>query len=731
MPFSIRGPCLRFCVVSNLPDTVGTLLLEPTMEAIDLGTTSEDSATRRDVSHPSGSKPQKHFTRLHRIVLIGAPIVSFGTLGFLAFLWAGSYRARNSLPIPQSWYKLLDRDWVLRAVTLTTLALRTATALDAGIATSMLAALLLERQGVRLSQLAGVSVLRSTDSPPHTLAWIARNDILGPPLHKLRYLLTILLLTTLATQLASTILLFDFNNTTIPRSPAATNSTIRYSYSATSGPIKFYNSNQAPFFGYSARFPRFAEYSEPPAQPAPAEERTFQDTGIVYRAFIPLQKESREKLKQYSGPATVLSAQVVCVRPNISRFAVSSPQIPRHSQILFANLTYSLGIPALPKSIDIFAGNFSKSAAVSRKLSVPVSISSMLLDDNPGLDANQWPMSVASVVMYRSRGFLLLNWTGSFRDWNSGDLAFQDSWQRRSRKEWTTLSHRTRSVSVDVTMCVTRFNSSLYLVDTDIGVPAIEPEVAWDNATGSLTTADAATYLGQRDRPNELLFHMTTPPAVQISGNNTGRETIGIGASVTEQVVLAMENMVGKFAALDHSGKLLAGMRWAATLCYDINLDSHIGLHNSFTGVFQDVMQRTRNPAVAVQSLLTMGTANAYVELQPYFDFVLPVAYSVWAPAFIPTRWRGFGIIAAAVVVHALAVAIVVVLFVRETSSTQLGNSWQAVSQVMDDETRLLIPEAAKYESGEFQKRIKSEGRNVRYRIVKEGDSESPKLAKT
>lgn len=78
--------------------------------------------------------------------------------------------------------------------------------------------------------------------------------------------------------------------------------------------------------------------------------------------------------------------------------------------------------------------------------------------------------------------------------------------------------------------------------------------------------------------------------------------------------------------------------------------------------------------------------------------------------------------------VHALAVAAVVVLFVRETRSTQLGNSWQAVAQVMSGETQLLIPEAARCESGEFQKMIKREGRNIRYRIVKEDDS--PKLSR-
>jgi len=680
-------------------------------------------------ARPPQDVPRKRFTPLHMAILVGASTVSFGAIGFLAFLWTGAYCARNSLPLPETWYTLLDRRWVLRAITLTTLALRTTTSLDAGIATSMLAALLLERQGVQLSRLANVSILRSTDSPPHTLAWAARIDILTRPLHKLRYLLVVLLLTTLTTQLASTVLLSDFADTVIPRIRTTSNSMIRFSYSATSGPIKFINTNQASYFGYLARFPRFAEYSEVPVQPAPAEERRFQDTGVTYRAFIPLPKEAREQLRQYSGPATVLEAHVVCVRPTIPRFAISSPEIDGHPQILFANLTYSLTTPAALQSIQPFSLNFTKSAAKPRSLSVPVAMPSVPLDGDPGEGAQQWPMSIVSVLLDGSRSFLLLNWTGSFNEWYNDDLALPDSWQRRSSEEWTIVSHRTRNISIDATLCVTRFNSSLYLVNTDVGEPAFEPEVAWDNATGRLTTEDAAKYLSTRDPSGgRLPLGMAGPPTASIPANYTARDKIGIGASVTEQVVLAMENMQAKFSALDYSGELLKGMKWAAVLCYDINLDSQIGLHNSFTSVFQDIMQRTRNPAVAVQSLLTMATANAYVELQPYFDFELPVAYSVWEPAFIPEGWRGFGIVTGAVVVQALALVAVTVLFVRETRSTQLGNSWQAVAQVTDDNTRLLIPEAARRQSKAFQKWITGEGWDMRYRIVNEGGS--PKLAR-
>ncbi|KAK0613306.1 hypothetical protein B0T14DRAFT_569373 [Immersiella caudata] len=670
-------------------------------------------------SRPSHNAPTKRFSPLHISILIGSSAVSFGVIGFLAFLWAGSYCARNSLPFAQTWYTLLDQGWVLRAITLTTVLLRTATSLDAGIATSMLATLLLERQGVQLSRLAKVSILRSTDSPPHALAWAAWIDILTRPLHNsLRYLLTALLLTTLTTQFASTILLFDFTSTLIPRIRTTANSMIQFSYSGTNGPVEFTNGKQAPYFGYSARFPRFAEHSESPVEPPPNEERTFQDTGLTHRAFIPLPKEARQRLRQYSGPATVLETQVVCVRPTILQFAISSPQIPRYTQLLFANLTYSLITPAALQSTEMFNPNFTESVVKPRKISVPVVVHSD--------DVKQWPMSIVSVWLDELEGYLLLNWTADpTRDWYKGDLALQNSWQRRTSGEWTTMSHRTRNISIDVTMCVTLFNTSLYLIDTDVGEPAFEPEVTWDNPTRRLTTEDAAMYLSTRNNSSQLHLGMFGPPTISIPANYTGG---GYGASLRNQVRLAMGEMLSKLSVFDRSGALLGDMWWAAILCFDTNFGAQIGLHNTFTGVFQEVIQRTHNPALAVQSLLTMATANAYIELQPFFDFELPVAYSMWETAFIPVRWSGFNIVAGAVVVQALAVVAVTVLFVRETRFTELGNSWHAVAQLMDDETRLLVPEAAHRQSGAFKKWIKSNGWNIRYRIVNEGNS--PRLAR-
>ena len=683
-------------------------------------------------------EPQIRFSVIYICTLTLAPLISFGALGFLAFLWAESHRARNSLSVQQSWYGLVDRGWILRAITLSALALRTTTDMVAGIATSMLAALFLEVTGVRLSRLADVSVLRSADSPPYVLAWRALRDILTPPLHAGRYLLTLLLVTTLVLQLSSTILLFDLTETTIPRAAMPPGGLIRSSYSGISGPLRYINGKQAMYLAYTANFPRFAEHSQPPLEPAPGQERDFRDTGVVYRSFIPLPKASREQLRQFAGPATVMESQVVCVRPNISSFAVSSPQIPFHSTIRYANLTFSADVASSPSlgSIRMFTSSFLARATKPRNITMPVARPSVLLSDDddtplPGRD-QQWAMSIALTDFRETSAFMLFNWTGPGRGWTSDELASQDSWVQSHKEEWTTLTHTiVPDVSVDMTLYLTWYNSSLFNIETGVSKAYIEPQVSWDNVSGILTTAGAAKHLGAPSEGRDGVLGMTALPTpdLAISENYTAIDTMAVGASITNQVILAMEEMRIRLDIFDPDGVAFGMVNWAATLCYDTDLDSVMGIHNSFVAVFQDIMQHTGNPAVAVQSLLTMATANAYVELQPYFDFALPAQYSVWSRAQVPTGWVGFILVAATVAAHTVAVSAVVVVFRRQTRCTELGNSWQAVAQPLPDPAPLegdgeplprKLNDAARAGKREFKKRVGKEVREVRYRVVVE-----------
>jgi hypothetical protein len=67
---------------------------------------------------------------------------------------------------------LASKDWMTKSVAISSLALRTSITLQAGIATSMLAGLALERSSALFPQLALVSTIRNSNSGPYNLAWL-------------------------------------------------------------------------------------------------------------------------------------------------------------------------------------------------------------------------------------------------------------------------------------------------------------------------------------------------------------------------------------------------------------------------------------------------------------------------------------------------------------------------------------------------------------------------------
>lgn len=64
------------------------------------------------------------------------------------------------------------------------------------------------------------------------------------------------------------------------------------------------------------QYPAFAEYTEPMVADGSSG---ISDTGLTMRAFLPIDGQgNRSSIHVYKGPATVIDARVVCVRPNIT-----------------------------------------------------------------------------------------------------------------------------------------------------------------------------------------------------------------------------------------------------------------------------------------------------------------------------------------------------------------------------------------------------------------------------
>ena len=129
------------------------------------------------------------------------PVLAF--VGYISFLWFAT--DGNT-----TWRKISLSGWMTRSVAIAAVALSTAVTVQGGIASSMLAGLLLEGPGVVLPKLAVVPLMRASSPAPYTLLRHTWAD-----LHKSNGinfgLAAAVLIATLLLQFTSTILLVDIN----------------------------------------------------------------------------------------------------------------------------------------------------------------------------------------------------------------------------------------------------------------------------------------------------------------------------------------------------------------------------------------------------------------------------------------------------------------------------------------------------------------------------------------
>jgi hypothetical protein len=142
------------------------------------------------------------------IIILGISILGLlASASFISFLWCAG--DNNYI-----WRLLALNEGMTKAVAISSMVFRTSIALQAGVATSMLSGLAIERSEILLPRLATVSMMRSSNSGPIILAWLLRprprkfggiRSLLVPGLA------TLLALTTLSSQFTSTALLSDIS----------------------------------------------------------------------------------------------------------------------------------------------------------------------------------------------------------------------------------------------------------------------------------------------------------------------------------------------------------------------------------------------------------------------------------------------------------------------------------------------------------------------------------------
>ncbi|OAL47395.1 hypothetical protein IQ07DRAFT_115170 [Pyrenochaeta sp. DS3sAY3a] len=650
------------------------------------------------------------------VLVIGTGVI-FVALAFLAFFWICSHRAIDGKSFTRVWWAIVTYKWTSRVVTLSTVLIRIAAAAQLGVFAAIMAALILERVGASAEDFPLLSMIRCSNTGPQSLMWNVIHTIPTGSQFGYSILIVLALLNALTLQFASTILLADFGDATVVMGRNESSIHFGLIEIKKNGPsvntdtgIDFWK--QGP-----TTYPSFAEWREDGLKGS-----NFVDTGKTYRGLIPFRAtQERKTLHSYEGPLTIVDTRVVCVKPEFSNLSVD-PNATVTGSVLGV-LSFKNTHPAISEGWN---------EGYTFNCSLP-----MRDFNNP----NNWALSLCSFGQHVGR---------------LSDGIYEDN---------------ERSLSTGHTIAQLWLNTTMVEAGEDDFYPTLtsleqmeSSSTAWSRFGNELATFDAslcfinplpADYQGKisAEYLTEDVYLQYTPDT---STYNTEaiRRLYGATSTVlpyhdrgifyldpvtnwTENRIDSLYN-ISSYAflvnALSRSDQgddnQLAGLSLSMAT-FSTGVDS---VHRNHLQVVQRIMQTTRNPALALQAISTIILQMSYYDFMPEYDATAPGSWEPWSTVNIPTRWRAFGAIIGLLFLHFALLTLALVLFFKRTQMSLLGNSWQAVSQVMSSDTAHAVHHGAMATDWEMRREVKksaiAKGRIVIAKSQASGRTEAVSVAK-
>jgi hypothetical protein len=675
------------------------------------------------------------------IIIAGILFIAL-SIGFLSFLWFASDGN-------QTWRHIAIDNRLTTVVPILSLILRTAVTMQAGMATSMLASLALERGLVLLKQTAFISFMRHVQPQPHMFTWLALAAFSKRPLPSLLRtsvipgLAILLTITTAAIQFTSAILLSDLT----PNLIVGNNIT---SMNATN--FRFENGSFIPIIpgdtSWSRRssfYPTFAEYHEPPVY----TQNGILDTGLTLRAFLPLlDQNTRLRLHNYIGKATVVDTRVICMRPNLTNASIYS--VSDLSYFVFTGRVLpGFNISQLA-SMDLGAGNLAGCILPPHANGWPVVLcqldqSSNIIGSWAGELISEFrPASEARPYLGNGNprygtSYLALNVSnGTYVEWREVvgrnpvlmlPVSFVDN------NEWQDLvfGDGDLSVRLSVSICYTSFDSADLVIQASSGVKdRKEPSLIYTPESGScIDFGEIRRQLGQTapdgsfdpsvDGRGILKLHKRESwfpkgPNEAVTPNARGddepityiRDFADMAGPYSNLINTFSDNFTAWFAGeLKQVLKLASSETEAlSVLTPDILLQ----------GLVQDILRNGGSIAFALQSIITLLSGSAYYDQLPVFDDKQNITVSTFSLVLTPQgQYRGFFIVIIFIIFHILLTAFITFMFLTGTLVSSLGNSWQAAAQIRGRAIDEYLSDASLAKDEEVEDRIKGDGKEKQF----------------
>ncbi|KAH7071613.1 hypothetical protein FB567DRAFT_554273 [Paraphoma chrysanthemicola] len=635
-------------------------------------------------------------------VLAGGTVTLVIVVAFLAMLWQYGNNPDERSRIAHA---IAIHTFTAQSTTLSVMIIRLVVAIQSGVCTSLAAALLLEKYGVLLPDVLHLAAIKSLNGGPSTLLLQFG--------HQLRFYLrslpaitiTLLFLTATASQLASTILLSDFDDTTtrnkrvdLPVSygvePKAT-----WKAFARMINIDYWGSRPAVYIP-------FGEIQE-----APRVATNAHDSGVTYQGMVPFtdkilanfdSKATVKNVREYTGLTAVFGSRVTCIAPDLEASVVTPD----------GWFEYISGQASFSENGDQLVSCFGRpeKCDIIFNCTMPTVT---FLDEGENFTwtpqkSDDWVMSLCSVERYSYWAFdkalfeppmqpeydedprstsitLVLNRTNDFgaASGSSTEEPVRITSARNKAAEWSTYDMRNNQTLV-ASLCFSRLEAMPKYVKMESTVDLSQVTITWDHIRSRFNTKSVQSLLGtdRADDPHasKSVLDMTFPEYKhEIPPVN-----------VTDIRIAVNQALYPENPSDDNT------MQWSVATCDFCaqNSGRTISIHPFLSALFQDIVQFTHHPAIGLQAIYNTIAQSAYYEELPAFTVSTQSHLVLSKSVEVPRQWTGFIIVVSILGAHIALVAVIVWLFATGTSTSLIGEMWHSVGQVMNEVPEHLVQDS-------------------------------------
>ncbi|KAI1811231.1 hypothetical protein GGS20DRAFT_593439 [Poronia punctata] len=623
--------------------------------------------------------PWQSIGRLNAYIIIFGTIGPICTLGFLTFLWAGQGKDPEGQSAGYVWRTIMLSNRLDQLVTISGLIFRESIFMQTTICTSLVAALMLERRSIPISQSVPLSVLRSVNSGPHTLVKL----LLGRKPWKCIFypeLSLILLLSfgNIAIRFSSTILLSDLHQQPLAGFPCQLTKNLSVP------PENWF------FFGLWSRPPRdvpiFGEVqSEYAAKP---NNFGLSDTGLKRYAMLPF-NTGRETIRSYEGPAMVLSSRVACMPPKLlakvefeADAAVPTIRQRVTGDILIeetlkrSGLSYQ-GMCDLDHCLPRVSFNCYLASPLTHGDSLGITFCPLRsIHPKQVIVESRWeitkePWSLPADI------YLVSSTNISREDWEELGHASTQLQGYHTKDEWSSFDLGSGRV-INLTVCFNAANVMLSSVSMQRSQKVTEPSIIARD--GQFDTTHVRKFLGADPETQSLeergvlsITNITDPPDHVFTGGPAQIPVSQVGAT---QLRIAPRNP-------STANTTYAGCDRCEYFGNDIA--------HEYSGVFFDILINSGRVSVALQTVHTMLAGSVYHQLSDYLTIPMSVTVVQTSSSTVPVYYSGLIAVAILVLANTGCVLAITAMYLHYSRYSIIGNFWHAVSQGISDLTSALL----------------------------------------